>query len=144
MISKKELISNLNTDLTKEYAAMVQYIQHSSMLHGAEYVEVIDKILEHAKDEHDHAVILTDIIQYLGGIPTVEVYPRQTSLDNREMLYQDLNYEYDALNGYNQRISQAENLGLFDVGQKLRNIALEEENHIIDLEKALGILKIDP
>ncbi|ADL67609.1 ferritin-like domain-containing protein [Thermoanaerobacterium thermosaccharolyticum] len=144
MINKKELISNLNSDLTKEYAAMIQYIQHSSMLHGAEYVEVIDKILEHANDEHEHAVILADIIQYLGGIPTVEVYPRQTSLDNREMLYQDLNYEYDALNGYNQRVSQAENLGLFDIGQKLRNIALEEENHIIDLEKALGILKIDP
>ncbi|SNX53792.1 ferritin-like domain-containing protein [Thermoanaerobacterium sp. RBIITD] len=143
-MNKKELIINLNLDLTKEYAAMIQYIQHASMLHGPEYVEVIDKILEHAKDEHEHAVILTDLIQYLGGIPTVEVYPRQTSLDNREMLYQDLTYEYDALNSYNQRIAQSEQIGLYDVGQKIRNIALEEENHIIDLEKALGILKVDP
>lgn len=142
-MNKKDLVAYLNTDLSKEYGAMIQYIQHASMLHGAEYSYIIEELLKHSNEEHEHAVILADLIQYLGGVPTVNIIPIQTSIDNREMLYQDLTYEYDALTGYNQRIAQAEQLGLYDVGQKLRNIIVVEEEHIIDLEKALGILKIE-
>lgn len=136
---REQILSGLNLDLMWEYAAMVQYIQHASMLTGPEYVAVIDEELQHARDEHEHAVILADLIQYLGGVPTVEVAERLTSLDNEEMLRQDLEAEYDAIKRYLTRIQQLESVGLYDSAQKIRNIVLVEQNHAIDLEKALGI-----
>lgn len=136
---RDEILSGLNVDLMWEYAAMIQYIQHGSMLTGPEYVAVIQEEFEHAQDEHQHAVILADLIQYLGGIPTVDVAERLTSLDNEEMLRQDLEAEYGAIARYLTRIRQLESVGLYDSAQKIRNIVLVEQNHAIDLEKALGI-----
>ncbi|MFZ5633777.1 MAG: ferritin-like domain-containing protein [Bacillota bacterium] len=140
----EQIINGLNLDLSWEYAAMIQYIQHASMLTGPEYTAVIDELLEHAQEEHEHAVIISDLIQYLGGIPTVEVAARLTSLDNKEMLRQDLQAEYDAIRRYLQRIEQLEMLRLYDSAQKIRNIAVTEQEHAIDLEKALGIQKVNP
>lgn len=135
----EQVIEGLNLDLSWEYAAMVQYIQHASMLTGPEYTAVIKELLQHAQEEHDHAVILSDLIQYLGGIPTVDVAERLASLDNVEMLRQDLQAEYDAIRRYLRRIEQLENLRLYDSAQKIRNIAVIEQEHAIDLEKTLGI-----
>lgn len=137
-----QIINLLNLDLSWEYAAMIQYIQHASLLIGPEYIAIIDEELQHAQDEHDHAVKLTDKIQYLGGFPTVNVQEIKTSLSNVEMLRQDLQAEYEALNRYLQRIEQLEALKLYDVAQVIREIARVEQEHIINLEKALGIQKV--
>jgi len=140
-MSLEQIIRLLNLDLSWEYAAMIQYIQHASMLTGPEYVAIIEEELQHAQDEHDHAVKLADKIQYLGGIPTVQVQEIRTSLNNVEMLRQDLQAEYEALKRYLQRIEQLEALKLYDVAQVIREIAVVEQKHIINLEKALGIQK---
>ncbi|MDF9408502.1 MAG: bacterioferritin [Pelotomaculum sp. PtaB.Bin013] len=142
-IQLEQVINGLNLDLSWEYAAMIQYIQHTPVCSRApEYTAVIDELLEHAQEEHEHAVVLSDLIQYLGGIPTVEVANRLTSLNNVEMLRQDLQVEYDAIRRYLQRIEQLEALQLYDSAQKIRNIAVVEQEHAIDLEKALGIQKV--
>jgi len=141
-MTKEQIINLLNLDLTWEYAAMIQYIQHAAMLTGPEYFAIIDEELNHAKDEHDHAVRISDQIQYLGGVPTVAVAEIKTSLDNVEMLRQDLQAEYDALARYLQRIDQLESIKLYDVAQVIREIAQVEQEHIIDLEKSLGIRKV--
>ncbi len=141
-MTKEQIINLLNLDLSWEYAAMIQYIQHAAMLTGPEYFAVIEEELEHAQNEHEHAVRISDKIQYLGGVPTVVVAEIKTSLDNKEMLRQDLEAEYAALARYLQRIEQLEAMKLYDVAQVIREIALEEQEHIIDLEKALGIQKI--
>ncbi|MEW5899144.1 MAG: ferritin-like domain-containing protein [Bacillota bacterium] len=141
-MTKEQIINLLNLDLSWEYAAMIQYIQHAAMLTGPEYFAIIDEELEHAQNEHEHAVRISDQIQYLGGVPTVVVAEIKTSLDNVEMLRQDLQAEYDALARYLQRIEQLEAMKLYDVAQVIREIALVEQEHIIDLEKALGIRKV--
>ena len=140
---KEQIVSLLNLDLSWEYAAMIQYIQHAAMLTGPEYFAIIDEELEHAQAEHEHAMRISDQIQYLGGVPTVAVAEIKTSLDNVEMLRQDLHAEHDALTRYLQRIEQLEAIKLYDVAQVIREIALAEQEHIIDLEKALGIKKVN-
>lgn len=141
-MTREQMINLLNLDLSWEYAAMIQYIQHAAMLTGPEYFAIIDEELEHAQNEHEHAVRISDQIQYLGGVPTVMVAEIKTSLDNVEMLRQDLQAEYDALARYLQRIEQLEAMKLYDVAQVIREIALVEQEHIIDLEKSLGIRKV--
>lgn len=140
----EEVIRGLNIDLSWEYAAIVQYIQHAASLHGAEYFAVIDEIEKHIEDEKNHAITISNMIQYLGGTPTIEVGKRLTSSNNEEMLLQDLQLEYDGLKRYLKRISQLETLGLYDLAQQIREIAAEEQEHAQDLEIALGINRKSP
>ena len=135
----EKIIEGLNTDLAWEYAAVIQYIQHAASLTGPEYFAVIKELEEHAEEERAHAVVVSDLINYLGGVPTVQTGTRLTSLNNKEMLLQDLQWEYGAIRRYLERIQQFEALGLYDSAQKIRNIVIEEQEHAIDLEIALGI-----
>ena len=137
-INTKQLIELLNRDLALEYTAIVQYVQHSGVLTGAEYGDIIKEIKIHAAEELQHAITLADHIDYLGGIPTVEVPPAKVSQDNREMLQQDLEGEEDAVARYKQRIVQAEELKELALSQKLREILAMEQEHAMDLTNALG------
>lgn len=137
-ITKEELINKLNVDLAWEYTAAVQYIQHSGVITGAAYGDIKKEIIIHANEEIQHAITLADQIDYLGGFPTVEVYPGKTSKDNNTMLQQDLDGENDAILRYTQRIEEAETLKLLYLAQQLRNILAMEQEHAMDLEQALG------
>ena len=137
-INIQQLIELLNRDLALEYTAIVQYVQHSGVLTGAEYGDIIKEIKIHAAEELQHAITLADHIDYLGGIPTVEVPPAKASQDNREMLQQDLEGEEDAVARYKQRIVQAEELKELALSQKLREILAMEQEHAMDLTNALG------
>ena len=44
-VSKEELLDKLNADLAWEYAAMIQYVQHASVITGAEYESIIAELL---------------------------------------------------------------------------------------------------
>ena len=140
----EEIIKGLNIDLSWEYAASIQYIQHAAMLHGPEYFAVIEELEEHSEEEREHAEVISNMIQYLGGIPTVEVGTILTSEDNQEMLLQDLQWEYDAIKRYNERIKQLESLGLYDLSHQIREIAADEQHHAHELEVALGLERTTP
>ncbi|HLE09312.1 MAG TPA: ferritin-like domain-containing protein [Thermodesulfobacteriota bacterium] len=137
-ITKEKLVKLLNLDLSLEYSAAIQYIQHSSVMSGAQYGDVIKELRIHANEEIQHAVILADQIDFLGGFPTVAVGAMKTSRDNVAMLRQDLEGEEDAIARYKVRIEQAEELKEFALAQQLRNILAIEQEHAMDLKQALG------
>ena len=137
-IKLDELIELLNKDLALEYTGMVQYVQHSGVLTGAEYGDIIKEIKIHANEELQHAIILAEQIDYLGAFLTVHTPPAAMSEDNREMLQQDLAGEEDAIDRYKQRIVQAEELMELALAQKLREILSVEQEHAMDLRNALG------
>ena len=137
-IKLDELIELLNKDLALEYTAMVQYVQHSGVLTGAEYGDIIKEIKIHANEELQHAIILAEQIDYLGAFLTAHTPPAAMSEDNREMLQQDLAGEEDAIDRYKQRIVQAEELMELALAQKLREILSVEQEHAMDLRNALG------
>jgi bacterioferritin len=137
-ITKEKLIKKLNMDLAWEYTAAIQYIQHSGVITGAAFGDIKKEIILHANEEVQHAITLSDQIDYLGGFPTVEVYPVKTSKNNKTMLQQDLDGEDDAISRYTQRIEEAESLKMLHLAQQLRNILAMEQEHAMDLEQALG------
>ncbi|MBI5191300.1 MAG: ferritin-like domain-containing protein [Nitrospirae bacterium] len=137
-ITKKKFIELLNKDLSWEYTAMVQYIQHSGVITGAAYMSIKKEIILHASEELGHAVILADQISYLGGFPEIKVYEAKADPDNIKMLEQDLAGEEDAIRRYTERIAQAEELNLYHLAQNLRNILAMEQEHAMDLQEALG------
>jgi bacterioferritin len=125
-------------DLAWEYTAAIQYIQHSGVIPGAAFGDIKKEIILHANEEIQHAITLADQIDYLGGFPTVDVYPPKTSENNETMLQQDLDGENEAIARYTQRIEEVESLKLLHLAQQLRNILAMEQEHAMDLEQALG------
>src|SRR4030067_618788 len=121
-ITKEKLIELLNKDLGLEYTALVQYTQHQGVLKGAMYQSMQKELIIHAQEELQHATILAAQIDYLVGVPVVDVPSAKISDDNVVMLQQDLDGENDAIARYIARIKQAEELNLYHLAHQLRNI----------------------
>jgi bacterioferritin len=132
-ITKEKLLLELNKDLASEYAAAIQYVQHAAVIRGAEYVSTQKELVLHAQEEIQHATMLAEQIDYLGGTPTVEVERRDTSSNTLEMLQQDLEGEQRAIDAYKQRIAQAESLREYGLRRVLEDILIQEEEHARDL-----------
>jgi bacterioferritin len=137
-ITKEELLDKLNDDLAWEYAALIQYVQHASVITGAEYESMIQELLVHANEEMQHAISLSDQIDFLGGVPAVGVEEIKTSDDSTEMLEQDLAGEFDAISRYKERITEAESLREYGLRRVLEDILIVEEEHARDLLTVLG------
>jgi len=137
-VTMEKLIDLLNMDLELEYSAAIQYINHAAVMTGAAYGDIIKELKIHVNEEIQHAMILADQIDYLGGSPSVNVGTILTSKDNNEMLQQDLDGEEDAIKRYKVRIEQAEEIKEFALAQQLRNILATEQEHAMDLRQALG------
>jgi len=137
-ITIDQLVELLNHDLELEYSAAIQYINHSAVMTGAAYGDIIKELKIHTNQEIQHAMILADQIDFLEGEPSVVVGKIRTSQDNQEMLRQDLEGEQDAIRRYKIRIEQAEKLKEFALAQQLRAILANEQEHAMDLKQALG------
>ena len=137
-ITMKKLLAELNKDLEWEYSAAVQYTQHASTINGAEFDSIQKELLIHAQQEMQHAVMLSDQIDFLGGVPTVDVEKRAISKNSVEMLKQDLWGEENAIKRYRERIGQAEELKEYGLRRVLEDILIQEEEHKRDLVNALS------
>ena len=137
-VSRDRLAELLNEDLSREYQAIIGYVVYSQVLKGAEYMNISDQLAIHAKQELDHALILSRQIDYLGKMPTVTPKPVKTSEDSKEMLRFDLENETETIKNYRERVRQCEAMGEFAMAEQIRQILVDEQDHQIDLATALG------
>jgi len=96
-ISRDRLAELLNEDLSREYQAIISYVVYSQVLSGAEYMDIAAQLEIHAKQELDHALIISRQIDYLGKMPAVTPKPVRTSKDAKEMLRYDLDNENETI-----------------------------------------------
>ena len=137
-LSRDRLAELLNEDLAREYQAIIGYVVYSQVLSGAEYMDIAAQLEIHAKQELDHALIISRQIDYLGKMPAVTPKPVRTSKDSKEMLRFDLENENETIRNYRDRIRQCETLGEFAMAEQIRQILVQEQDHQIDLATALG------
>src|SRR6202023_808586 len=138
-ISRDRLAELLNEDLSRDYQAIIAYVVYSQVLKGAEYMDIADQLEIHAKQELDHALMISRQIDYLGKMPTVTPKPVRTSKNAKDMLRFDLENENETIRNYRDRIRQCESLGEFAMAEQIRKILMQEQDHQIDLATALGI-----
>jgi bacterioferritin len=141
---RKEMIRLLNEDLSREYQAVIAYVVYSQVLKGAEYMNIAKELETHASEELSHALQISKQIDYFGGMPTVTPKPVKTSDDAKEMLRADLDNEKETIANYRLRIQQADAMGEYALSEVLREIVVQEQEHLIDLATALGIDAPDP
>jgi bacterioferritin len=138
-MTREELIAGLNEDLSREYQAIIAYVNYSQVLKGAAYMNIADELAVHATEELDHALKVANHIDYLGGMPSVTPKPVKTSEKPEEMLRFDLDNESETIRNYRRRVKQADELNEFAIAESLRGILVDEQDHLIALATALGI-----
>src|SRR5215469_16804246 len=102
-ITREELINALNDDLSREYQAIIAYVNYSQVLKGAAYMNIADELAVHAKEELDHALKIANHVDYLGGMPSVTPKPVKTSEKAEDMLKFDLENEKETIRHYRRR-----------------------------------------
>ncbi|MGB9027262.1 MAG: bacterioferritin [Rhodomicrobium sp.] len=138
VISRDRLAELLNEDLAREYQAIIAYVVYSQVLKGAEYMSIADQLEIHARQELEHALMISRQIDYLGKMPAVVQKPVRTSENPLEMLRFDLENENETIRNYRQRVRQCEASGEFAMAEQIRKILVNEQDHQIDLATALG------
>ncbi len=137
-VTRAQLIELLNEDLSREYQAIIAYVVYSQVIKGAAYMSIAKELEKHAGEELQHAIILANQIDYLGGRPVVIPKPVKTSDKAVDMLRFDLQNETDTIRAYRDRVRQCEALGEFAIAEHIRGILMQEQEHQIDLATALG------
>src|SRR6202020_2918742 len=143
-VTRKQLIEYLNDDLSREYQAIIAYVNYSQVLKGAAYMNIADELAVHAGEELAHALKVANHIDYLGGMPSVTPKPVKTSEKAEDMLKFDLENEKETIRHYRRRVRQADSLDEFAIAESLRGILVEEQDHLSALATALGIDAPDP
>ena len=134
----EQLVVELNGDLSLEFKSIVQYVQHVATITGPEYMSTVDELKIHLTQELHHATVLAEQVAFLNGVPATTVPSFDAAVDSRAALQADLDLETEQLQRYRDRVQQATELGLPDVAEALRPLLTETQEHVRDLQAALG------
>ena len=137
-VTREKLIELLNGDLSREYQAIISYVNYSQVLKGAEYMYIASELELHAGEELQHAITIAGQIDYLGGMPSVTSEKVKTSEKAEDMLNFDLENERVTILNYRERVKQCEELGEFALAEQIRGILVQEQDHLVALATALG------
>lgn len=138
-VTRKRLAELLNEDLAREYQAIIAYVIYSQAIKGAAYMKIAEVLEQHATEELAHALMIAKQIDYLGAMPTNKVEPVKLSDDAEAMLRFDLDNEAVTIRNYRERVRQCEALGEYTIAENIRQILIQEQDHLIELSTALGV-----
>jgi bacterioferritin len=138
-LTRKRLVELLNEDLAREFQAIIAYVNYSQVLKGAAYMNIAAELAVHAGEELAHAIILSNQIDYLGGMPTTVPKLVKTSEKAEQMLRFDLDNENETIRNYRRRVKQCDELGEYATAEHIREILMQEQDHQIALATALGV-----
>jgi bacterioferritin len=137
-VTRKQLIDNLNEDLSREYQAIIAYVVYSQALKGPQYMSIAKELEKHAGEELKHALTIAKHIDYLGGMPTNTPKPVKLTDSAELMLRADLQNESDTIRAYRDRLRECESISEFAIAEDIREILRQEQEHLVDLATALG------
>src|SRR5438046_10598985 len=89
-LTREDLIKALNEDLSREYQAIISYVVYSQVLKGPQYMNIAAELEVHAQQELAHALVISNQIDYLGGLSAVGAQPVKTRAKAADMLSSDL------------------------------------------------------
>jgi bacterioferritin len=136
-MDKTTLIKKLNEDLANEFAAIIQYTTYAAKATGPYRPQLSQFFLAEVADEQLHAQYLANKIVALGGEPTTRPSPLPEVRDNRAMLSAVLEAERNAVRGYSERATQAEEYGDKGLQVQLEDMVRDESTHAEETERIL-------
>jgi len=138
MKGQEKIIEQLNMRLAEELTAINQYMVHSEMCDNWNYEKLHKMIEKRAIDEMKHAEKLIARILFLEGRPIVSNLNKiHIGAEVPKMHENDCHAEESAIQGYNESIRLAVELGDNGTRELLESILKEEEAHIDLIEAQL-------
>jgi bacterioferritin len=138
----QQILDGLNEIMSTEYTSMIQLMQHSFLMQGADRYTFADLLRDHARDTLSHARELGDKIVALGGVPSTQIGEIRLSTDTSEMLRQDLEQHRAAIAKIDEMVAKADERKLVALRVLLENMSLEETQFLEEVEKALSLKKV--
>lgn len=131
------LIKALNAALADEWATVIRYTYHASIVQGFTGLVLRDFYANEINSELEHARFLTQMIVDLGGEPTTtpKEFPRLYSLE--AILNYDLQEEQNAIQHYKHHAGVAGELGNIELQVKLEEMAAEESEHAREIRRLM-------
>ena len=136
-VNKEQLVELLNGDLSREYQAIITYIQYAASVTGPYRQELKQFFSNEVPDETMHAQYLADKVSAMGGVPSVTPEPVPQETDVRKMLENIVEAERTARNNYSVRATQADALGEVGLANHLEDMADDESGHLDETLKIL-------
>jgi bacterioferritin len=141
-MADQEILDGLNEIMSMEYTSMIQLMQHTFLMQGADRYTFADLLRDHAKDTLSHARELGDKIVALGGVPSTQIGEIRLSTDTTEMLNQDLEQHRTAIAKIDTMVAKADERKMVALRVLLENMSLEETTFLEELERALALKKL--
>ena len=136
------VIEQLNSALSAELTAIVQYMTQSEMCQNWGYKRLGVRTKQRAIEEMRHAEGLIERIIFLDSIPSVDVGLKpQLGRNVIEQMEINLKDEQDAVRQYNRAVNVCS--GAMDDGSRalFQRMILDEERHVDYLEAQLHSIK---
>jgi bacterioferritin len=134
-----EIIEALNDNLSKEYGAVLLYIdiRRQSTMSGNK--KVTNLISDLAQDEMSHAEMLADKIAEMGGTSTWQIKPFERRRTVKESLELVVESEKKAIRDYSELIKKLDRQPILQ--DTLRVILEDEKRH---KERTENLLRMNP
>ena len=138
MRGNAKVIAQLNSALSAELTAIVQYMTQSEMCQNWGYKRLGQRTKARAIEEMKHAEGLIERVIFLDEVPSVDVALKpQLGRNVKEQMEVNLKDEHDAVRQYNQAVKVCVEAG--DEGSRVlfEQMIKDEERHVDYLEAQL-------
>jgi bacterioferritin (cytochrome b1) len=137
---RKEVVEMLNTALTLEHAARIQYMAHAELISGLYSEAVIERVKEIAGDEKKHEEMFRNLIgNYFNAEPTMALAETHKAKTIEEILKVNIGDEKHAIDFYKQIYSKVvSNKEAFTyefetLEHEIRHVIIDEQEHVTEL-----------
>jgi len=142
MKGNEDVVKGLNEALSEELTAINQYFLHAEMCESWGYKKLSGFIKKESIDEMKHAEALVERILFLEGTPNMSKYQKiNVGQTVPEIIQNDLNLEYGAVEMYNRLIDVAARKNDQGTVELLKKLLRDEEDHVDGLEEQTGKIK---
>ncbi|WP_162896480.1 ferritin-like domain-containing protein [Cysteiniphilum halobium] len=137
--NKDKVFHALNKILEHEMAGVVRYTHYSLMIIGHGRIPIVSWMRAQAQESLTHATQAGEMITHFGEHPSLKIATlTETHKHNiDEILTESLEHEHGALKLYRELLALAEEANSIILEEYARNLIVEEETHIGEVEKML-------
>jgi bacterioferritin len=135
----KKAIELLNTIMELELAGVVRYTHYSLMIYGYNRIPIVDWMKSNAQEGLIHAHRAGELVTLLGGHPSLKIGSllETEKHDIGDILRESLEHEQTALDAYYNLLKLAEGGNSVLLEEYARELIVEEETHLDEVNKML-------
>ena len=136
---KQKAIDTLNEILEFELSGVVRYTHYSLMVYGYNRIPIVSWLKSNADESLAHAHKAGELVTLLGGHPSLKIGAllETEKHDIGDILRESLDHEKESIKAYYRLKDIAEESGSVLLEEYARDMIVEEELHLDEVNKML-------